>query len=75
MAAAKTEGKLIVAAFDERLAGGKAGARMLDNKSMIKLSAEARRNGDRIDINVKVSELNDPGADKKLIRWARGSPS
>lgn len=39
---------------------------LLEENGGAKLAAEARRNGDRIDINVKVSDLNEPGADKKL---------
>jgi hypothetical protein len=36
------KGKLVISAFDERLTGGKAGARMIGGGSMVKLSAESR---------------------------------
>jgi hypothetical protein len=39
---------------------------ILEENAGAKMTAEAVRNGDNIEINVKVSDLNDPGADKKL---------
>jgi len=39
---------------------------LLEDEASVKLTAKAERNGDKIDINVRVSGLADPGADKKL---------
>lgn len=39
---------------------------LVEENSAAKLTAEASRDGERIDVAVKVSGLTDPGADKKL---------
>ena len=39
---------------------------LLEEKAGARLTAEVQRDGDRIDINVKVSDLNEPDANKKL---------
>ncbi len=39
---------------------------LLEEEAAVKLTAKAERNGDKIDIHVKVSGLADPGADQKL---------
>jgi hypothetical protein len=39
---------------------------LIEENAGAKLTAVARRDGDRIDINVKVTDLNEPGANKKL---------
>jgi hypothetical protein len=39
---------------------------LLEEEAGAKITATAKRDGDKIDIHVKVSGLNEPGADKKL---------
>jgi hypothetical protein len=39
---------------------------LLEEEAGAKMTATAKRDGDKIDIHVKVSGLNEPGADKKL---------
>jgi hypothetical protein len=39
---------------------------VIDEDAKVKLSAKAQRDGDKIDIHVKVTGLDDPGNDKKL---------